>query len=248
LTTTNDLNRKRQDILNAQSSELDNALAVLKQTYLRTQLTRFAIREAWLAGIGPALRDSLARAGITTAAEIDYWRVRRVHGIGNVKAQALVGWRRDMERKAMLQGGPAQLDQATQQDIKNRFNTKIQAITAQEITVNQKVKDEQQQIRTHSNSLRQQIYTKKSEEQSQAAQHIESIRTEYSPEIEALSKQIQETISNAERERTLLNQALLSSRKSVMEKSFSLAQVQAELTRYNNITFLNYLKRLVSQK
>lgn len=246
LTTTNDLNRKRQDILNAQSSALDNALAVLKHDYLRTQLTRFAIREAWLAGIGPALRERLVRAGITTAAEIEYWRVRGVDGIGNVKAQALVGWRRDMERKAMLQGGPGQLDQVTQQEIKNRYNAKIQTITAQENTANQKARDEQQQIRTHSNSLRQQIYTKRSEEQSQAAQHIESIRSEYSPGIEALSKQIQETISSAGEEKTVLNQSLLSSRKSVMEKNFSLARVQFELTHYKNISFANYLKRLAS--
>lgn len=246
LTTTNDLNRKRQDILNAQSSELDNALAILKQTYLRTQLTRFAIRGAELPSIGLALRESLARAGITTAAEVEYLRVRRVHGIGSVRSQVLVDWRRDMERKAMLKGGPAQLDQATQQDIKNRYYAKIQAITAQETLVNQNARDEQQQIRTHSNSLRQQIYTKRSEEQSQAAQHIESIRTEYSPGIEALSRQIQETISSAGKERTLLNQVLLFSRKSGMEKQFSLARMQFELTHYKNISFANYLKRLVS--
>ncbi|MDE3051855.1 MAG: hypothetical protein KGJ48_18380, partial [Nitrospirota bacterium] len=113
-------------------------------------------------------------------------------------------------------------------------------------TVNQKARDEQQQIRTHSNSLRQQIYTKRSEEQSQGAQHIESIRTEYSPGIEALSNQIQETISSAGKEKTLLNQALLPSRKSVMEKNFSLARVQFELSHYKNISFANYLKGLVS--
>lgn len=217
-----------------------------KQTYLRTQLSHFAIKEAWLAGIGPALKESLARAGVTTAAEIDYWRVRRVHGIGNVKAQALVGWRRDMESKAMLQGGPAQLDQTTQKNIKNKYDTNIQSITAQENTVNQKARDEQQQIRTHSNFLRQQMYTKRSEKQSQAAQYIESIRTEYSPGIDALSNQIQQAISSAGEERTLLDQALLSSRQSVMEKNFSLARLQFELTHYRNVSFANYMRMLVS--
>lgn len=246
LKTTNDLNRKRQDILNEQARELDNALAAHKQTYLRDQLPRFAIKEAWLAGIGPALRERLERAGITTAAEVEYASVRRVDGIGNVKAQALVSWRRDLEKKLILQGGLGQLDQAKEQEIKNRHSAKLNAITAQETEINRKAHDEKQRIAIHANSLCQQIYTKRSEEQTQAAKHIESIRTKYSPEIEALTRQVQEIISNAEKERALLGKTLLSSRKAVMEKTFSLARMQFEVSHYRNISFANYVKGIFS--
>lgn len=246
LKTTNDLNRKRQDILSEQARELDKALADHKQTYLRDQLLRFAIKEAWLAGIGPALRDRLERAGITTASDVEYANVRRVDGIGNVKAQALVSWRRDLEKKLILQGGLGQLDQATEQEIKNRYGGKLNAITAQETEINRKANDEKQRMAARANSLRQQIYTKRSEEQAQAAKHIESIRAKYSPGIEALTTQIQEIISNAEEERALLSKALLSSRKAVMEKTFSAARMQFEISHYRNISFVNYVKGMFS--
>ena len=51
-------------------------------------------------GVGVKKKQALRLAGVSTAAEIDYYRVMRVKGIGPSLASGLVNWHSNIERGA----------------------------------------------------------------------------------------------------------------------------------------------------
>lgn len=50
--------------------------------------------------MSPAFQRRLVASGLATAADVSYYRVTRVRGIGESRGQALVNWRRHLESKA----------------------------------------------------------------------------------------------------------------------------------------------------
>lgn len=84
------------------AQEEQKALAELPQNAHQRQLTehleRFYIDKAKISGIGQAKQSTLRSFGIETAADIEWKRIRRVRGFGDVLTRALVDWRKEKER------------------------------------------------------------------------------------------------------------------------------------------------------
>lgn len=85
-------------------------------------LEQFFIDKASLSGIGPGNGSTLASFGIETAAEVDWNRIRRLKGFGDVRTRTLVDWKKSHERNFKF--NPAL--SVTQADI-NLVKQKIQA-------------------------------------------------------------------------------------------------------------------------
>ncbi|MGY1777090.1 hypothetical protein ACI8AV_14620 [Geodermatophilus sp. SYSU D00804] len=78
-----------------QSRELEQGK---REEQLRRFLDAKSIRGARIQGIGPSRAATLASFGITTAADVEYARIRQVPSFGDVMAGRLMGWRRNVER------------------------------------------------------------------------------------------------------------------------------------------------------
>lgn len=96
-----------------------NDIRALSQNMERRQRQRyleaFFIDRANLSGIGPAKRAALSSFGIETAADVEWNRVRRIKGFGEVLTRTLVDWRKGLERGFKF--NPTQA--VTQNDINN---------------------------------------------------------------------------------------------------------------------------------
>lgn len=116
----------KRDTLSKLKTEFDslavreqNDIRALSQNMERRQRQRyleaFFIDRANLSGIGPAKRAALSSFGIETAADVEWNRVRRIKGFGEVLTRTLVDWRKGLERGFKF--NPTQAD--TQNDINN---------------------------------------------------------------------------------------------------------------------------------
>jgi hypothetical protein len=101
-------------IMKEKQDELAKALGILQQAYISQRLSKTKIPKYAIPSIGPETVSSLAEIGILTAADftkvsymndhgtITLWDGREVQlgGIGPRRAEALTGWRLEMESRA----------------------------------------------------------------------------------------------------------------------------------------------------
>ncbi|WP_407732876.1 helix-hairpin-helix domain-containing protein [Pseudomonas citronellolis] len=94
-------------------------IAALSQNIEKRQRQRyleaFFIDRANLPGIGPAKRAALSSFGIETAADVEWNRIRRIKGFGEVLTRTLVDWKKSLDRQFKF--NPKQA--VTQNDINN---------------------------------------------------------------------------------------------------------------------------------
>ena len=83
-------------------SRQDGRLQRWQQQKRREALAQIRVSEQVIPGIGPLTLWRLTRAGIVTAADVDYDRVRQVQGVGDQRARELVAWRRQAEARIAL--------------------------------------------------------------------------------------------------------------------------------------------------
>lgn len=123
----NRLKLEYDDLANRERKDLDTLHTHAENRQRVRFLEQFFIDKANLSGIGPANRATLASFGIETAAEVEWNRIRRLKGFGDVKTRALVDWRKSLERNFRFNPSLS----VTQADI-NQVKQKVQA-RAQEI-------------------------------------------------------------------------------------------------------------------
>lgn len=118
----NRLKLEYDDLANREKKDLDSLHSHAEKRQRVRYLEQFFIDKAGLSGIGPANRATLASFGIETAAEVEWNRIRRLKGFGDVKTRTLVDWRKSLERNFRF--NPSQ--SVTQADI-NQVRQKVQA-------------------------------------------------------------------------------------------------------------------------
>jgi DNA-binding helix-hairpin-helix protein with protein kinase domain len=123
----NRLKLEFDDLVNREKKDLDT-LRTHAETRQRVRyLEQFFIDKANLSGIGPANRATLASFGIETAAEVEWNRVRRLKGFGDVKTRTLVDWRKSLERNFRF--NPSQsITQADINQVKQKVHARAQGI------------------------------------------------------------------------------------------------------------------------
>ncbi|MHC5194985.1 hypothetical protein ACYSUW_14620 [Pseudomonas frederiksbergensis] len=119
-------------------------------------LEQFFIDKANLPGIGPANRATLASFGIETAAEVEWNRIRRLKGFGDVKTRTLVDWCKSLERNFRFNAAQS-VTQADINQVKQKIHARAQAIQ-QELRaglaeIQQFTAKQEQAIRRHTPDL-----------------------------------------------------------------------------------------------
>jgi DNA-binding helix-hairpin-helix protein with protein kinase domain len=78
-------------------------IAALQSTAQARQLQKFLetffIEDAGISGVGPAKKAALQSFGIETAADVEWSRVHAVKGFGRVLTAAVMGWRKQCEKR-----------------------------------------------------------------------------------------------------------------------------------------------------
>lgn len=84
-----------REVQSRQAYQLQN----WQQQKRREALAQVRLADEAIPSIGPEILRRLAAAGIITAADVDYDRVRQVRGVGDQRARELAAWRRQVDAR-----------------------------------------------------------------------------------------------------------------------------------------------------
>lgn len=109
--------------------EIDKLHATAEARQKHQFLERFFIDGANIPGVGPAKKATLRSFSVETAADIEYHKIRRLRGFGDVYTKALVNWKKSCERQFVFNPKAAVSD-ADRNVVRARVATRRRAIEA----------------------------------------------------------------------------------------------------------------------
>jgi hypothetical protein len=120
--------RKRQDL--DEATETSRKVKAFQARYRHEALTNIPLTAGSVYGIGPELAARLCAAGVRTAADVEYRRVKSVRGIGDTRASSLTAWRRSCE-SGVLARLPQTLPASEEAAIRRKYQERRQAMDKQ---------------------------------------------------------------------------------------------------------------------
>lgn len=84
--------KQREVLFQTEKDEIHNALQTLQRQHIDNGLAAAQIHDATIPGIGPRLKEGLARYGVASAAQVTE-QIPHFPGFGAAKHQALMNWR-----------------------------------------------------------------------------------------------------------------------------------------------------------
>ena len=96
-----------------------------KQRQLHAFLDNFEIKHSKIKGVGPAKEAALASYGIDTAADITLAKVLAAPGFGDSNSQALLDWRKSIERRFVYNLLPNDIDRQEVGKIRASIGTRL---------------------------------------------------------------------------------------------------------------------------
>ena len=138
-----ELAQQRNQLASQEQNELSQALQAFREAHIRTHLSDRTIAGASIAGVREMLKARLQSAGIRSAADVAYWNVRRVHGIGDAEARLIVAWA-ELERHRAEASAPTALAPGVQQQIVDKYQS-IRTAVGWKIDANQRQRTAEQQ-------------------------------------------------------------------------------------------------------
>jgi DNA uptake protein ComE-like DNA-binding protein len=143
--TVSNLVQRRSLLDSEEKSEVNRILQEARSLHIGVALSKAALSASVVSGVGEALAERLYAAGVSCALDVtSYNRVRKVPGIGDAKANALVAWRQGVEQRAN-RSAPS-LSQAESSRIRGKYATLRQRIDQQIASSKDEERRERQQI------------------------------------------------------------------------------------------------------
>uniref|UniRef100_UPI002C83E817 hypothetical protein n=1 Tax=Aggregatilinea sp. TaxID=2806333 RepID=UPI002C83E817 len=123
--------------------EEQQQLARLNQNlnyYIEVELRRYPVAYHEIPGLDRTLEQRLRSAGVISAADVTYWRVEQVPGIDDVRAEALVRWRQQLENRLKTQKLQPLVSWQTSQRaaLQNVYGHKRRTLAAREASFQQR--------------------------------------------------------------------------------------------------------------
>ncbi|MDQ3816979.1 MAG: hypothetical protein M3362_04720 [Acidobacteriota bacterium] len=233
------LDREISGLMTAESQELSTTLRAQQNQAVMAHLRTRSIDDATIPGVGPKLKTRLWYAGIKTAADVEYWRIRQVDGFGNNKADAVVSW---ASRIASFARVPSALSPAEINAIKSKYSTKRQQLESKRSAAQQQLTTEVDAIRTQAKQARQLVESEQVKAQNAANQEFQIISGQYVPRYAALQQERSNILAEAIDQTRKLDDEIKELRKKMGEQHWQLAKVRRELMAYKDVSLKAYMR------
>lgn len=94
------VNQQLHELTQQEQQAVNTLLPSLQQRFIQNFLSAHYLNEAEIDGIGEKLKRRLAQVGVHSAADVEYYRLRRIDGISEHRAQALQAWHDELLQQA----------------------------------------------------------------------------------------------------------------------------------------------------
>lgn len=114
------LSNQYQNTIDAEKANLQSILQQKVNAHISTQLHSARLSDAKISGVGPKLKEKMNLSGIYSAADVTPNILLSVPGLGEVKRQEVLNWRRWIETQAR-RSAPTKLDEVTKNTITEEY-------------------------------------------------------------------------------------------------------------------------------
>lgn len=204
-----DLDRRIAGLNQQEADEKARTLKALHDSHMQNYLRNHLVEDSWIPGVSATFKYRVAASGFRTAADIEYWKVRGVSGIGQVRGSALVQWRQGLESEARRSAPNLSSQQrqaienkyrqarsafeASKQQLQAQFNNQVADTKQYFVGVRQSLNEEEQQLRSACAQRKGQIQQDHNTEITKLDQKVIAARNQAAPRLAELSQKLQQT-------------------------------------------------------
>jgi hypothetical protein len=237
------LNGQIAALAQAESTELANALRARQEQHLAAYLRQFSLQSASIPGIGPKLRARLLASGFHTAADVDFYAVQRVRGIGPVHANAIAKWRKSLEAGARSTM-PSALSQSEAAAIRAKYEGQRRALEDQRDREQRRQRDEEERIRAQYRLLLQRLNEEKNDANAKTQAAISEIRARYAQQYRAIRETLSKRSDDTASKLREVDARIAEGRKKLFSLHWEKEKLRRQLKSYEAIRFSKYVKRV----
>lgn len=236
------LGRQITSLAAAETNELSKTLIRLQEQAMTAHLMSRSIERATISGVGEKLKVRLWSAGIRTAADVDYSRVRRVEGIGDGKAYALVAWRNHVASFAMI---PTALSQHDVNAVMAKYSAQKQQLESQRDAAQQRLNVEVSAVRAQAANELKAVNDEQAAAQNKLNQELNALDGQYAPQYVALARAESNVSAETNELCRRIDEEIAQLRKKMGEQHWQLAKTRRDILAYSNISFGTYLRKVI---
>lgn len=238
------LNGQISALNQAETTELNRTLQAKQQQHIAGYLGRFGLDRASIPGIGAAFKERLTASGFHTAADIDFSRVQRVHGIGPTRARSLAAWRSSLEAQARTTM-PSALSHSEAATIRARYEGQRRTLEQQRDSEQQRQRREEDNVRAHYRPLLEQLDQDEKAANAKIQTAISEVRARYSQQYQAIRERDSKLAGDTASRLREINERIAEDRKTLFGLHWKKARLERELRPYIGIRFPKYVKRVL---
>jgi len=238
------LNARIAELNQAEITELNRRLQAKQREHIDDYLRRFRLESASIQGIGPAFKERLVKAGFCTAADVNFYRVQRVRGIGSARARSLAYWRDSIEaeaRKTM----PSALSHIEAAAIRARYDGQRRALEQQRDSHVQHQKKEEDRIRAQYRPFLEQLDREehKAKEKNQAL--MSGVRARYAQQYHEIRERESALEHDTASKLEDLQEKIRDARSAGFRLQLQAARLRQQLRGYDGLRFAKYVERVL---
>lgn len=222
------------------TEELANTLTQKQNQFLRSHLALYSISNASITGIGDKLKARLRLGGVSTAADIVYWKVTAIEGIGANKGIALVTWR-DALIAQVQNRVPKSLSTGEIDTINSKYLPQLRLLQNQLDDAKRNLVTQEESIKAQFANKRKQLNSQQAAAQNKRTQDLQSIQERYAQQYASLSERLITTGKANEAKLKKVDAEIQSLQKRLFDSNWQLTKTRHELKGFENITFKKYL-------
>jgi chromosome segregation ATPase len=180
--------------------------------------------------------------GITTAADVEYSRARRVEGIGDAKASDLVAWRNQVASFAQV---PTALSQANVSAIKAKYDTQKRQLVAQRDAAQQRMSMEVNAVRARAADEIRTVNDGQAAAQATLSKELRSIDAQYGQLYATLAQTQSNVSAEATEQCRKVDEEINRLRKAMGEQHWQLTRTRRDMIAYSDVTFGSYFRKVL---
>jgi hypothetical protein len=227
---------------NALLSELAATLASLQEQHVLNAMNKAQLARARIPGIGTGLRDSLRRAGITTAADMKRRGLWGIPGIGPQRQSDLLNWSRSIEADAM-RTRPTAMPVATEAAIKAKYSGERKRLESQRDSLQVRMTTEQTRIAAMHQAERDVLIQQERQAQAETAADLATIHDQHQLKFTANDEEGVKARADYASRVLSRDQQSLALRQKLGPANWQLASAEHGHATFRMITFARYAQR-----
>jgi hypothetical protein len=227
----------------AEANEMASRLKKLQDDHVSNWLSRFSLQSALIPGVGPGFKARLMRAGIFTAADVDH-RIFGVPLIGPTRQAALTAWKGQLAAAAQ-RTIPTRLQPSEVAAISSKYSLQRSDLKLQRAAAHQQYTAAQAEIKARYALQRDAIGQEQAQTFSASQANIAAVRSSYSERCGFIERSQAELADGLKKTILEKDRSASEAQKQVLALRWQREKLRREVARFRNLTFGNYIKRLV---